>query len=184
MQLHITADSVCYSVRSSRICLYRADGNMYHFHRGAHHTKMRPPLTLTNEDDEDLRKFTVSMHLCDTANDQWAMHEDLAIGSDIMKPYNCSLLFESNGCERHNHPTKDQKDKRKKREYRSILDALYHSECYTQIVHAQQPQTIVFDKHTGNNYIVGLLSWSEACAQKMCSKYSLSSLLLFHKVFH
>uniref|UniRef100_A0A9J2Q8M4 Anti-proliferative protein domain-containing protein n=1 Tax=Ascaris lumbricoides TaxID=6252 RepID=A0A9J2Q8M4_ASCLU len=71
VQLHITADSVCYSVRSSRICLYRADGNMYHFHRGAHHTKMRPPLTLTNEDDEDLRKFTVSMHLCDTANDQF-----------------------------------------------------------------------------------------------------------------
>uniref|UniRef100_A0A0M3HU00 Anti_prolifrtn domain-containing protein n=1 Tax=Ascaris lumbricoides TaxID=6252 RepID=A0A0M3HU00_ASCLU len=59
VQLHITADSVCYSVRSSRICLYRADGNMYHFHRGAHHTKMRPPLTLTNEDDEDLRKFTL-----------------------------------------------------------------------------------------------------------------------------
>lgn len=70
VELHIAADSVCYSVRSSRICLYRADGNMYHFHRGAHHTKMRPPLTLTNEDDEHLRTFTVSVLLCDAANEQ------------------------------------------------------------------------------------------------------------------
>ncbi|EFO27366.1 hypothetical protein LOAG_01109 [Loa loa] len=46
VQLHINEGMVSYSFRNNVICLYRSDGNMYHFHRRAYHTHLRPPITI------------------------------------------------------------------------------------------------------------------------------------------
>ncbi|KAL3990921.1 BTG family protein [Acanthocheilonema viteae] len=52
VQLHISEGTVSYSFRSNVICLYRSDGNMYHLHRRAHHTHLRPPLTIFMDHDD------------------------------------------------------------------------------------------------------------------------------------
>ncbi|VDM98189.1 unnamed protein product [Onchocerca ochengi] len=51
VQLHINEGMVSYSFRSNLICLYRSDGNMYHLHRRAHHTHLRPPITTVTDQD-------------------------------------------------------------------------------------------------------------------------------------
>ncbi|VDO35419.1 unnamed protein product [Brugia timori] len=52
VQLHISEGMVSYSFRNNLICLYRSDGNMYHYHRRAYHTQLRPPITIFMEDDD------------------------------------------------------------------------------------------------------------------------------------
>ncbi|OZC04930.1 BTG family protein, partial [Onchocerca flexuosa] len=52
VQLHINEGMVSYSFRSNLICLYRSDGNMYHLHRRAHHTHLRPPITTVTDQDD------------------------------------------------------------------------------------------------------------------------------------
>ncbi|VDK68716.1 unnamed protein product [Litomosoides sigmodontis] len=51
VQLHISDGAVSYSFRSNVICLYRSDGNMYHLYRRAHHTHLRPAITLMIDHD-------------------------------------------------------------------------------------------------------------------------------------
>ncbi|KAM3727607.1 Protein Tob1 [Dirofilaria immitis] len=58
VKLHISEGMVSYSFRSNLICLYRSDGNMYHLHRRAHHTHLRPPITiLMGQDNRKIFKL-------------------------------------------------------------------------------------------------------------------------------
>uniref|UniRef100_A0A0R3S093 Ras-associating domain-containing protein n=1 Tax=Elaeophora elaphi TaxID=1147741 RepID=A0A0R3S093_9BILA len=57
VQLHISEGTVSYSFRSNVICLYRSDGNMYHFHRRAHNTNLRPPITILMDDNQKIFKL-------------------------------------------------------------------------------------------------------------------------------
>nr|CDP93471.1 Bm1227 [Brugia malayi] len=52
VQLHISEGTVSYSFRNNLICLYRSDGNMYHYHPRAYHTQLRPPIIIFMEDDD------------------------------------------------------------------------------------------------------------------------------------
>ncbi|VDM20708.1 unnamed protein product [Wuchereria bancrofti] len=52
VQLHISEGMVSYSFRNNLICLYRSDGNMYHYHRRAYHIQLRPPITVFMEHDD------------------------------------------------------------------------------------------------------------------------------------
>lgn len=58
VKLHISEGTVSYSSQSNMVCLYRSDGNMYHLHRRAHHTHLRPPITVLT-DQNDCKIFKV-----------------------------------------------------------------------------------------------------------------------------